>query len=86
MQADPEQRVDLYPAMKGSPLVEELDSRLEEFFDRHSAPQYDLWREGVSKGIPPKPFEWVLRNPWPWLEKYWRDFVWRDSLPARFQE
>ena len=54
--ADPAQRHDLYAEHADTPLVAELDARLERFFAANSDPRYDLWREGVSKGTPPMIF------------------------------
>ena len=83
---DPGQRHDLYPRCANDPqlaeLVAALEAQLEAFFEEYSVPRYDLWKRGVSKGMPPKPFMWIRRNPWPWVQKYWRDFV-SGSEPAR---
>ena len=90
MREDPEQRNDLYAAAKHEPavaaIVAELDAMLTSFFGRYRAPAYDLWEEGVSKGTPPKPVEWVKRNPWPWIQKFGADYVWGAESAPVFEE
>jgi arylsulfatase A-like enzyme len=79
LETDPGQRHDLYPQLETDPqlaiLAAQLDARLDGFFSVYTDPAYDLWRVGVAKGTPPKPFYWLKRNPWPWVKKYWQDLT-----------
>lgn len=86
MQADPAQRNDLYPKLRESERVAHLDGMLESWFDRYADPAYDLWAEGIAKGTNPKPGMWIQRNPWPWIRKYWQDFVTEPPSPPAFSE
>ena len=86
MKADPGQRHDLWPELRDGEVVARLDARLERWFDRNSDPAYDLWDAGVAKGTTPKPGMWVRRNPWPWIRKYWQDFVTHPPSPPAFAE
>ncbi len=90
MEADPRQRRDLYPELAEDPagreLIARLDARLERFFAEHHDPDFDLWQEGTSKGTPAKPDLWLRHRPWPWIKKYWRDFVSKPSPPPAFEE
>ena len=49
MQADPQERFNLF----GQPTVadeqRELAEQLDAFFSRHADPQYDVWKDGRSK-------------------------------------
>jgi hypothetical protein len=88
MQVDPGQERDLYTTLAAESevraLIEHLDEMLESFFEAYSAPQYDLWDRGVSKGIPSRPDQWLHSRPWAWIKKYWRDYVWSPEPPKPF--
>lgn len=90
MQVDPEQREDLYATSGDDPrlasTLASLDAKLEAFFERYSDPAYDLWKQGISKGTPPKPMEWIRRNPGPWLRKFGGDFIWGATSEPLFSE
>ncbi|MBW2422078.1 MAG: sulfatase-like hydrolase/transferase [Deltaproteobacteria bacterium] len=87
MQADPEQRHDIFAELARDPsgraVIARLDDLLEGFFAKYSDPDHDLWHQGTSKGTPSKPDLWLRHQPWPWLKKYWRDYVSKpESAPA----
>jgi arylsulfatase A-like enzyme len=49
MQADPQERFNLYGEPRTEATREELDERLTSFFRQYADPQYDLWNSGRSK-------------------------------------
>jgi arylsulfatase A-like enzyme len=49
MQNDPGERTNLAGDLQYIPVIEELRTQLDEFFDRYADPEYDLWRDGSSK-------------------------------------
>jgi arylsulfatase A-like enzyme len=49
MQADPQERFNLYGQPATEPVRAELAKRLADFFAQHADPQYDLWNGGRSK-------------------------------------
>jgi arylsulfatase A-like enzyme len=49
MQHDPQERFNLYGQPGLEAVQQELQTRLESFFERYADPQYDLWKEGRSK-------------------------------------
>ncbi len=75
VKVDPEQRNDLYPSLSTSDTVHQLDTQLDDFFERYSKSEYDLWQGGTSKGTMPNPLPWIKKFPLPWLKKFWRDYV-----------
>jgi arylsulfatase A-like enzyme len=49
IQSDPGQYNDLYGKSGYENLVAELDDKVNAFFTRYSDPQYDLWKQGMTK-------------------------------------
>jgi arylsulfatase A-like enzyme len=49
MQSDPRERFNLYGQASSEPVRNELQDRLQAFFQTYADPQYDLWRSGRSK-------------------------------------
>jgi arylsulfatase A-like enzyme len=49
MQADPQERINLYGQPTLTQRQGELHARLTAFFDKYADPQYDIWRGGRSK-------------------------------------
>jgi hypothetical protein len=49
MQADPQERFNLYGQPGTEGVRTDLARRLEEFFARSADPQYDIWNGGRSK-------------------------------------
>ena len=47
--ADPGERRDIAGQGAGSAATTELSTRLNAYFDRHAAPEYDLWSGGRAK-------------------------------------
>ncbi len=82
--ADPGQRNNLYLSLRESDIVAELDAMLEAFFARYSAPEYDLWQGGVTKGTAPNPGPWIDAYPVAWLIKFFRDYVSGPVIEEKF--
>ena len=49
LETDPGETRNLVDAKTYRPVVEELQARLDEFFDRYAAPRYDIWNGGTAK-------------------------------------
>jgi arylsulfatase A-like enzyme len=49
MNADPRERFNLFGQSPHAGMQRELARQLDEFFQRHADPQYDLWKSGRSK-------------------------------------
>ena len=49
MQADPQERINLYGQPKLAERQQELTAQLTAFFNQYADPQYDIWRGGRSK-------------------------------------
>jgi hypothetical protein len=49
MKADPRERFNLFGQPACSEIQRTLAARLDEFFQRHSDPRYDVWKGGRSK-------------------------------------
>ena len=49
MKADPRERFNLFGQPKQAEIQRALAARLDEFFQRHADPQYDVWKGGRSK-------------------------------------
>jgi arylsulfatase A-like enzyme len=49
MQADPQERFNLYGEPGTEPAQAEMTRRLNDFFNRYADPQYDIWKGGRSK-------------------------------------
>lgn len=49
MQADPQERINLYGQPGTQAQLQMLENRLTGFFEQHADPQYDIWKGGRSK-------------------------------------
>ena len=49
MQADPQERFNLYGQTSTETARKEMSQRLDDFFARYADPQYDIWKGGKSK-------------------------------------
>ena len=49
MKTDPQERFNLFGQPKHAEKQRTLAARLDEFFQRHADPQYDVWKDGRSK-------------------------------------
>ncbi|MEH6549633.1 MAG: sulfatase-like hydrolase/transferase [Pseudomonadales bacterium] len=86
MTTDADQHHNIYPSMKNSEIVRQLDHQLISFFTLYTNPKYDLWQSGTAKGTIPKPEIWLKRNPWQWMKKYWWDWLSRPQMDPVFSE
>ncbi len=90
MEADPRQQRNIHSEYSqdasGQAVIDRLETLLDDFFDEYSDPDYDLWKRGVSKDMPAKPDVWLRHQPWPWIKKFWRDYVSRPAAPPVFRE
>ena len=49
IQNDPGERNNLVDDSEYASTIKDLRDQLDEFFNRHADPKYDLWRDGTSK-------------------------------------